>query len=152
MEYNTFANFTQLFLGEYHIDNCAHDLHHLVVAIDVQMALVALTLCYHTYHPYYAQHVVSMGMGNEQMMDVRNWETYFAQLGENAVAATCINKQPGGGGREHKTSIVDMGNCGAARAEHRYLIHCKWLSLLLPLLCSQICDKPHLYYSEESDG
>ena len=104
MEYNTFANFTQLFLGEYHIDNCAHDLHHLVVAIDVQMALVALTLCYHTYHPYYAQHVVSMGVGNEQMMDVRNGETDFAQLGENAVSSARIHQQQSAGSLEQKTA------------------------------------------------
>lgn len=93
MEDDALLHLCQLLLGENHVDDGAYDANHLVVAIDVQLALVALTLRHHADDPDDAQHVVGVGVGDEEMMNVGYLDVRLAKLRENAVAATRIDEE-----------------------------------------------------------
>lgn len=93
MEDDALLHLCQLLLGENHVDDGAYDTHHLVVAVDMQFALVALTLRHHADDLDNAQHMVGVGVGDEEMMNVGYLDVRLAKLRENAVAATRIDEE-----------------------------------------------------------
>ena len=93
VEDHTLCHLRQLFLGENHVDDGAYHELHLVVAIHMELTLVAFTLRHHTYYPYHAEYVVGVGVGDEEMMYVCDADTCFLQLSEYAVAPAAVNEQ-----------------------------------------------------------
>ena len=59
----------------------------------MQLALVAFTLRHHADDPDDAQHVVGVGVGDEEMMNVGYMDVRLAKLRENAVAASRIDEE-----------------------------------------------------------
>ena len=59
----------------------------------MQLAHVTLTLRHHADDPDDAQHVVGVGVGDEEMMNVRYLDVRLAKLRKNAVAATRIDEE-----------------------------------------------------------
>ena len=93
VEDHTLSHLCQLFLSENHVDDCAYHELHLVVAIHMELTLVALALRHHAYQPYHAEYVVGVGVGYDEMMYVCDADTCFLQLSEYAVAPAAVNEQ-----------------------------------------------------------
>ena len=123
MKRHTLRHLGQLLLGKHHADDGLYDLHHLVVAIYIQHALIALALRHHAYDPYNAEYMVGVGMCHEQVMDAGYGYASLAQLTQHAVAAASINEQTGCRCLQHETSIVALSDQSVASAKHCYSVH-----------------------------
>ena len=122
MEHHPFSHLSQLLLGKNHVDDVFDHLHHLIVSIHMQQSLVTLTLCHHSDYPDYPQHMVGMGMGNEEVMNIRNLNIHLLQLRQYSVSSARIHQHQGAVSLEHKTGVINLGNRSISRSEHRNLI------------------------------
>ena len=85
-----------VFLVQGHSADGGYHIHHLAVAIHVEHPVVAFfkhMLHYHSHHPYHSEHVVGMGMCNEEVMDIVDCHSCRRQLTQNTVSTTGINHQ-----------------------------------------------------------
>jgi len=80
-------------------------------------------LSHHTDYPDYTQHVVGMGMGHKEVMNVRNLNIYLLQLREDSVSSARIHQHQSAGSLEQETGIINLGNRSISRSEHRNFIH-----------------------------
>ena len=128
MKHHPFSHLRQLLLDKNHVDDGLDHPHHLVVSIHMQQSLVTLALRHHADYPDYTQHMVGMGMGNEEVMNIRNLNIHLPQLRQYSVSSARIHQHQGAGSLEHKTGIINLGNSSISRTQHRnlirYLIHC----------------------------
>ena len=114
-----------VFLVQGHSADGGYHIHHLAVAIHVEHPVVALfkhMLHYHSHHPYHSEHVVGMGMCNEEVMDIIDGDSSLGQLSQDTVSATGINHQPVAPRLHHETGVVAARHRGATRAEHDYSV------------------------------
>ena len=122
MEDDTLRYPGELLLGEDHVDDGAQDQQHLVVAIDVEMALVVFALGHHADHPDHAQHMVGVGMGDEEVVEVADGHASALELPQHAVASASSDEEARGGGLEEEARVVALGHGGVGRAQHDDLI------------------------------
>ena len=104
----------------------AKALFNVRVAVDMQLARVAPAQhlrADEAQHPYRAQQMVAVGMGQDDMMNIRPGDAGAFQLDEDAVAAARVAQNDAAFGFDGKAGVVAFGYDRVARAQHDKLIH-----------------------------
>ena len=100
---------------------------HLVVAIDVECALVAPVMHHgrnFANHPNGPHDVVGVAVGDKQVLNVLKGNACTMQLLENAIPSTGINHERATSCVQVETGVVATSAHGIASAEHGDLFHC----------------------------
>ena len=108
------------FRGEHGFAHHAEDAQHFLVAIEVEASLVSalrLQADDFAYHPDDAKYMVSMGMGDEHVVNVGEVDAGILHLAQDAIATTCVNQQVVAVVLQNKTGVVALGDHCVARAE-----------------------------------